>query len=137
MFLNSENTKIIQFLKSNSLINLADAYYNFLSAGKKINKNELKLISKLVRNMQIVDLEKKLLEILLEFGIVPAVQKEKSTLLVPSNLRVKKYRESLKAKGYKSLSFQVSADNYKKLRDLKLKNKMTYAELIVFLIDKK
>lgn len=135
MFLNSENTKIIDYLKLNSLTNFADAYQELLSTGKKIDKKELKIISKLVRNMQCEDLLKKLLEIFSRFGISVASDYEKNTLPKSSNDRVKKHREKIMAKGYKNLSLQLPPDQYQKLKDLKIKKQMTYSELIIFLIN--
>jgi len=135
MFLNSENTKIIDYLKLNSLDNFSDAYYKLLSTGEKIDKKELKIISKFVRNNQREDLSKKLLEIFLKFEIDVTVQYEKNTLPKSSLIRVKKHRENIKAKGYKNLSFQLPPDEYQKLKDLKIKKQMTYQELIIFLIN--
>jgi len=135
MFLNSENTKIIEYLKLNSLTNFADGYYKFLSTGTKLDKKELNILSKFVRNMQREDLLKKLLEIFSKFKIDVTVQHKKNTLPNSSNLRVKKHRENIKSKGYKNLSVQLPADQYKKLKDLKIKKQMTYSELIIFLIN--
>lgn len=135
MFLNSENTKIIEYLKLNSLPNFADGYYELLSTGTKLDKKELKILSKFVRNMQREDLLKKLLEIFSKFEIDVTPQHEKNMLPKSSLTRVKKHREKIKAKGYKNLSVQLPADQYKKLKDLKIKKQITYSELIIFLIN--
>ena len=135
MFLNSENIKIIEYLKLNSLINFADGYYKFLSTGTKLDKKELKILSKFVRNNQREDLLKKLLEIFSKFEIDVTVQHKKNTLPNSSNSRVKKHRDKIKAKGYKHLSLQLPPYEYQKLKDLKIKKQMTYSELIIFLIN--
>lgn len=135
MFLNSENTKIIDYLKLNNLTNFADAYYDFLSTGQKLDKKELKILSKFVRNNSLEDLRKKFLEIFSIFEIDVSVPVKKNTLSVSSNLRVKKHRDKIKSKGYKNLSLQLPPDEYQKLKDLKIKKQMTYQELIIFLIN--
>jgi len=135
MFLNSENTKIIDYLNSNSLTNFADGYYKLLNTGKKIDKKELKILLKFVRYGQREELFEKLLEIFSKFEIDLVVGHKKNTLSKSSNFRVKKHREKIKAKGYKNLSVQLPADEYQKLKDLKIKNHMTYQELIIFLIN--
>jgi|Deesub1362A_J573_1020465.scaffolds.fasta_scaffold29361_2 hypothetical protein len=135
MFLNSENTKIIDYLNTNALTNFADGYLELLSAGKKIDKKELKIISRFVRDMQKEDLTKKLLDVFSRFEIDVTVQDKKNILSKSSNSRVKKYREDIRSKGYKNLSLQLSPDDFQKLKHLKIKNQMTYAELIIFLVD--
>lgn len=135
MFINSQNTKIIDYLKLNSLLNFADAYYELLSAGHKIDKKELKIISKFVRSDNLDYLQKKLLEIFSRFQISVTLQHEKNTLPSSSFDRVKKHREKMKSKGYKNLSLQLPPDEYKKLKALKIKKQMTYQELIIFLIN--
>ncbi len=135
MFLNSENTKIIEYLKLNGLTSFADAYYKLLVDDIKIDKKELKLMSKFVRNLQFDDLEKILLEIFSRFDIDVTPQHKKNTLSKSSLTRVKKHRDYLKQKGYKNLSVNLSAEDFKKLKDLKLKKQMTHSQLISFLIN--
>ena len=135
MFLNSENTKIIDYLKLNSLTNFEDGYYKILSTGKKIDKRDLKILSKFVKNNQCDKLLEKLLEIFSRFEIDLTFHHKKNMLLNSSNLRVKKHREKIKSKGYKNLSVQLPPGEYQKLKDLKIKKQMTYQELIIFLIN--
>jgi len=128
MFLNSENKKIIEYLLLNNLSNYADAYLKLLATGLKIDKNEFKKIIKLVKSNNSIELSKNLLEIFLKFKI--DIKNNSSS----SNERVKKYRENIKAKGYKNIALQLPPGVYQKLRLLKIKHNMTYSELIAFLI---
>jgi hypothetical protein len=135
MFLNSENTKIIDYLKRKNMYRYADAYLKFLVTGQKLDKHELKKISKLVRFDDASELQKIFDAIFLQFKIEVNTPVEKKEEKSSSNLRVKKYRDSLRSKDYKNLSVLLPASEYQKLKKMKLSKKMTYAELIIFLIN--
>ena len=131
MFLNSENTKIIKYLKLKNRYRFADAYLQFLGTGKKLDKSDIKILLKNIRSDNFLEFEKSLIDIFSRFKITVISDQQKSS----SNLRVKKYRESIKAKGYKNLSLLLPPDDYQKLKKMKLSKNMTYSELISFLIN--
>ena len=131
MFLTSDNTKIIEYLKLKNMYRFADAYLQFLGTGKKLDKSDIKILLKNIRSSDFLEFEKSLFEIFSRFGITVISEVQKSS----SNLRVKKHRESIKAKGYKNLSLLLPPDDYQKLKKMKLSKKMTYSELISFLIN--
>jgi hypothetical protein len=131
MFLNAENTKLIEYLKLKNMYRYADAYFQFLDTGKKLDKFDLKILLKNIRSNDFAEFEKNILDIFSRSKI--EVQKK---VIRSSLFRVKKHRENIKAKGYKNISLQLPPDIYQKLKSLKLKNNMTYSELIDFLISK-
>jgi hypothetical protein len=136
MFLNAENTKLIEYLKLKNMYRYADAYFQFLDTGAKLDKSSMKILLKNIRSNDFAEFEKNILEIFSKFEITVTLQQEKNTLPKSSLIRVKKHRDNIKAKGYKNISLQLSPDIYQKLKSLKLKNNMTYSELIDFLISK-
>jgi len=131
MFLNAENTKLIEYLKLKNMYRYADAYLQFLGTGKKLDRSDLKILLKNIRSKDFAEFEKNIFEIFARYKI--EVQKK---VIRSSLIRVKKHRENIKAKGYKNISLQLPPDIYQKLKSLKLKNNMTYSELIDFLISK-
>ena len=131
MFLNSENTKLIEYLKLKNMYRYGDAYLHFLGTGKKLDKSNMKILLKNIRSNDFAEFEKNILEIFTRSKI--EVEKKVIRSSLP---RVKKHRENIKAKGYKNISLQLPPDVYQNLKSLKLKKKMTYSELISFLIDK-
>jgi len=131
MFLTSDNIKIIEYLKLKNMYRFADVYLQFLGTGEKLEKKELKILLKFVRFDSAADLRKKFIEIFSRLDIKLSSPVEKSS----SNLRVKKHRENVKAKGYKNLSLLLPPDDYQKLKKMKLSKKMTYSELISFLVN--
>lgn len=137
MFMNSENTKLIDYLKLKNMYRYANAYLQFLGTGKKLDKKSIKILLKNIRSGDLVEFEKNMVDIFSKFEINVTVQHKKNTLPKSSSIRVKKHRENIKAKGYKNLSLELPADQYKKLKDLKIKKNMTYSELITFLISDK
>jgi len=136
MFLNSDNQKIVDYLKLNSLENFAEGYITFLGSGNKLLKSELKIILKSIRKKDKQFLTKKLLEIFKNFDIsLPDEISKKEAVKNSSTSRVKKHREINKLKGFKNLSLLLPPDEYQKLRELKIKKQMTYSELIIFLLE--
>jgi len=131
MFLSPENSKIINYLKLKNMYRFADAYLQFLGTGAKLDKSDIKILLKKIRSNDFLEFEKSLLEIFSRSKISVISEVEKSS----SNLRVKKHRENIKAKGYKNLSLLLPPDDYQKLKKMKLSKKMTYSELISFLIN--
>jgi len=47
-----------------------------------------------------------------------------------TKIRVKKHRNLKKSKGFKTVSFQLSAKDFKELSKFKTKNNLTYSEAI-------
>ena len=135
MFLNSENKKIVEFLKLKNMYRYADAYLQFLETGKKLDKSITKNLSKSMRSDSLEKFEKTLLKIFLDFEIKIPSMTGKNKNIVSSNFRVKKFREKIKEKGYKNISLVLPAAEYEKLKKLKLSKSMTYSELIIFLIN--
>jgi len=132
MFLNFENIKLIEYLKLKNMYRYADAYLQFLGTGGKLDKTNMKILLKNIRSNDFSEFEKNILEIFARSKI--EVEKKVIRSSLP---RVKKHRENIKAKGYKNISLQLPPDVYQKLKSLKIKNNMTYSDLISFLISDK
>ena len=130
MFLSPENTKIINYLKLKNMYRFADAYLQFLGTGKKLDKSDIKILLKNIRSNNFLEFEKNISNIFARSKIEVIKKVIRSSLS-----RVKKHREDLKAKGYKNLSLLLPPDDYQKLKKMKLLKKMTYSELISFLIN--
>ena len=128
MELNHKNKKIIEYFKLKNMYRFADAYLQFLGTGKKLTNQHLKILLANIDANNFSEFEKNILEIFSKFEI---------QLTSSSLVRVKKHRENIKAKGYKNISLQLPPDIYQKLKSLKLKNNMTYSDLISFLISDK
>jgi len=129
MFLNSENKKLIDYLKLENMYRYADAYLQFLGTGEKLDKSNMKILLKNIRSNDFVEFEKNILEIFACSKITVIKKVIRSSLP-----RVKKHRANIRAKGYKNISLQLPPGVYQELKLLKLKNNMTYSELISFLI---
>jgi macrodomain Ter protein organizer (MatP/YcbG family) len=137
MALNIMHQRILEYLEINISLDFANRYNDFLSTGKKIDRNKLKVLAKFVKSKNTISLEKELLSIFspIETEINVTVQDKKNTLLKSSFERVKKHRNNLKQKGYKNLSINLSAEDFKKLKVMKLKKQMTHSQFISFLIN--
>jgi len=138
------NQRILEYVELYISLSLANNYNAFLRAGKKVDRNKLKFLGKLVKSKSTDLLEKNILEILSPVVDVPIIEVlkkcdftgvKKNVSNISSSFRVKKYRDSIKKKGYKNLSLQLPSDVFKDLKTLKLKKQMTYSELISFLIN--
>ncbi len=137
MFLNADNTKIINYLKSNNLMDYANSYHELLATGQKIDKKELKIILKFVRLDNSPGLSNKLLEIFKIFKIDFTDLSKKDTVSISSNQRVKQYRKKLKDKGYKNISIFLSPADYKKLKTLRISENKPYSQIISYLLSDK
>ena len=135
MFLNSENKKIVEFLKLKNMYRYANAYLQFLETGQKLDKFSTKNLLKSMRSNNLEKFEKTLLKIFLDLEIKIPSSTDKNKNIISSNFRVKKFREKIKEKGYKNISLVLPAAEYEKLKKLKLSKSMTYSELIIFLIN--
>jgi len=132
MFLNAENKKLIEYLKLKNMYRYADAYLQFLGTGKNLDKSNIKILLKNIRSNDFLEFEKNIFEIF----ALSKIEVEKK--VIRSSLhRVKKHREITRSKGYKNISLQLPEDVHKKLKDLKTKKMMTYAEVIAFLVSNK
>lgn len=125
MYLNSDQTKINNFLLNENKKDISDSFCELISKGFKISIKDIKSLLKFVRFEKPEELSKKLLELFEQSGI---------SIKLNSTNRVKKHREHVKAKGYKILSFSLSPADYEKLKTMKNIRNMTYSELIVFLM---
>jgi len=125
MYLNSEQIKINNFLIQEKYNNFSKSFLTLLSLDLDIDKKDLKTFSKLVRLRDIENLLKKLIEVFVIFDI---------SLVPNSSMRVKKHREHIKAKGYKTLSFLLPPAEHEKLKKMKSKKNMSYSEFIIFLM---
>ena len=59
MFLNSENTKLIEYLKLKNMYRYADAYLQFLGTGGKLDKTNMKILLKNIRSNDFSEFENK------------------------------------------------------------------------------
>lgn len=129
MFLNRENTKIVSHLDNHNFTDLKKSYLYLLENNIKIGKNENKSLLKTLDqdNPQIV--KNKLIDIFTKFD-VPL------KFISISSERVKKHRKKIRDQGYKNLSLMLPAHEHDKLRSMKIRENMTYSELIIFLMSK-
>jgi len=133
MLINSKYNKINKYLKALELSRLESDFITFLEDGNSLAAADIDKFLKLIKFK-----EHDTFYLEFEKIISPASEEQKP---IKKNInkkssasRVKKYRDITKAKGYKNLSLLLPPDTYQKLKDLKLKNNMTYAELITFLV---
>jgi len=127
MILNHKNKKIIEYFKLKNMYRYEAAYLQFLGTGKKLTNQHFKILLVNIEANNFLEFEKNIFEIFSLFKIE----------LTSSSLdRVKKHRSNLKKRGFKNISISLPGTEYDKLKKLKVKNNMTYSELISFLIDK-
>ncbi len=126
MKLNYQNASIYNFLIENKKLKLSRLFLKLFENDIKVNKKELKELFRIVGKRELEELELKLLNIL---------DRCKIDTIEKSTVRVKKYRDNIRAKGYKNLSIQIPPGEYEKLRKMKIKNNMNYTDLIIFLIN--
>jgi len=132
VFLNSNNQKIIDYLTALNLNSERINYMHFLGENKKLSKTEIKTLLKNIHLDDFTSFKKNIIEILVKYKINPKQILKKSSID-----RVKKHRDKNKKKGYKNISMQLPKDIHEKIKLLKQKKKMTYPELLSFLISDK
>lgn len=138
---------IIELLRDKNLTYLIDPFRRMVELNKlnKINIHLMtwKVIMRYVHNIREnggnrKDLEKFIVSYLVLYGIlfIPArkVKKVKSTV---GKDRVKKHRAIKKELGYKTISIQLSPDNYERMKRYKMRNNLTYNDLIDKLLNGK
>jgi biotin operon repressor len=131
----NKHKKIIKYLNAMGLNELKNSFVKYLADGFLLSAADIEKMLKFIKYKDVENLSQKLLEILSDLKNNVTLQHKKNTLLKSSLTRVKKHRNSLKQKGYKNLSVNLSAEDTKKLKDLKLKKQMTHSQLISFLIN--
>ena len=141
IYLNSDNQKIVDYFSQRNLDNYKKAFLDLLDQGIKIDKKEIKKILKFVRANDLQNIK-------LHFDIIfgrediflaaksPTKKSDYGGSQKSSYSRLKKYRTRAKQKGLKNLSFLISPDDYKKIRDLKRSKSMTYSEILSYLLAK-
>jgi len=133
IYLNSDNQKIVDYFSQRNLDNYKKAFLDLLDQGIKIDKKEIKKILKFVRANDLQNIK-------LHFDIIFGREDIFLSVISPakksSYSRLKKYRTRAKQKGLKNLSFLISPDDYKKIRDLKRAKSMTYSEILSYLLAK-
>jgi hypothetical protein len=131
----NKHKKIIKYLNAMGLNELKNSFIKYLDDGFLLSAADIEKMLKFIKYKDVENLSQKLLEILSDLKNNVTLQHKKNTLSKSSLTRVKKHRNNLKQKGYKNLSVNLSAEDTKKLKDLKLKKQMTHSQLISFLIN--
>ena len=141
MVLGKNNLKVIEVLRDKNLSHLVEPFKKMVELDKlgniKIHKMTWKVIMRDIYNpmSKRLDIENMIVSYLVNFGLayVPP-KKQKSTV---SKDRVRKHRAMKKELGYKTISIELSPDNYEKMKRYKVLNKLTYNDLIDKLLNGK
>lgn len=120
--------KIFKYINAMNLSEIEEKLKNYLQSGSNLSNDNFE---KLLKMIKFKDHDNFIIELLKIIDDDNFASNKKSS----SNLRVKKYRNNLKQKGYKNLSLNLSEDDYKKLKILKIKKQMTYSQIISFLLN--
>jgi len=141
MITNSQKSKISKFMKTNRLHELQKDLKKFFDAGLVLKKKDIDILLNLARYRDVENFSSTLHDLIKnDFIYCDSAAAEKDVTLQEEksvNQRVRKHREITKSKGYKNISLQLPTDVHKKLKDLKVKKMMTYAEVIAFLMSSK
>ena len=134
MILNKNSLEVIEVLRSNNLNHLVEPFVKMVELDKlgkiKIHNMTWKVIMRDIYDPMSSrqDIEMMIVSYLVNFGLayVPP-KKQKPTV---SKERVRKHRAMRKELGYKTISIELSPNNYEKMKRYKKLNNLTYNDLI-------